>query len=357
MANGPQTPPTRRRGVPFLLRVVLAASIGVSAFYGLRVGERVLFPPAEPPAELAVAPAIELPGAAEKSAASAADRTGNRYLRAALESLASRRSITCSVEHSGWIDGRRVAVSGAYQQHGAGPRRRFLLDLRGSLLNTPTRMVRVSDSRFLWTEVTWREAGQEPQRRLTRVDLRRVRRALGPDAAATPDADVDATAAWPRWGGLPSLVAGLDAAFDFGPGRLMMLRQERVIALVGRWTPEARARLAGDDRDALPARAPDHVVVALSEKSLSPLLVEYRSFDDPLSASGLADDARLRPSRQPLAKIDLRDFRFDTAIEDRRFAYQPTTEDWTDETDRELRLLRGADDRAVVALAGGGLRR
>ncbi|MEN0111794.1 MAG: hypothetical protein AAF805_13830, partial [Planctomycetota bacterium] len=71
----------------------------------------------------------------------------------------------------------------------------------------------------------------------------------------------------------------------------------------------------------------------------------------------LADDARLRPSRQPLAKIDLRDFRFDTAIEDRRFAYQPTTEDWTDETERELRLLRGANDRAVVALAGGGLRR
>lgn len=354
MANGPQTSPTRRRGAPFLLRAVLAAAIGVAAFYGLRVGERLLFSADTAPESLVVAPPIEAP---EPASAATSDRVGNRYLRAALDALETRRSIACRVEQSGWIDGRRVAVTGGYQQLGAGPRRRFLLDLRGALLDTPTRMVRVSDSRFLWTELTWRAAGEEPQRRVTRVDLRRVRRALGPDAASSPEAEIDAAASWPRWGGLPSLVAGLDAAFDFGPGRLMMLRQERVIALVGRWTPEARARLAGDAAGSLPPRAPDHVVVALAEQSLAPLLVEYRSSDDPLSRPRVGDDARLRPSRRPLAKIDLRDYRYDAPVEQRLFAYQPTTEEWSDETDRELRLLRKADDRTVTALSGGGLLR
>ena len=153
-----------------------------------------------------------------------------------------------------------------------------------------------------------------------------------------------------RWGGVATLLASLNRSFDFGSAHEMQLRGERVVAMVGRWNPRRLADLLGDGDRSIPPRAPHHVVVALSKESLFPLLVEYRSADDPMAAAGLADESLLRPSGRPMLKIDFLRPVFDTPIPDGEFAYSaPAGVPLRDRTDRELRIAREARSTRLAA--------
>ncbi|MGL4511727.1 MAG: hypothetical protein ACRCT8_01440 [Lacipirellulaceae bacterium] len=346
----------RARG--WVLKGMLLLGLGVGAFFALDVADELLVarlrPPRPIPAE--ALPLVEQPGGDPL----ASDRRGNALLAEAMVRLEQRQSVVAQVVQVGWNDGRVVETQGDYRQAGSGPDRRFYSLAQGRLADRAARLVRVSDGRFLWTDLWWGENPQDASHSVTRVDLRRLRKELvtgrvedDPEPGEASATLADASE-WARLGGLPTVLASLEERFDFGPPRLMELRGRRVAAMVGRWDKAKRVALFGDAP--LPSRAPHHAVVALDEETLFPLLVEYRAKDDPLSARGLPDEARLVGSRRPMLKIDYLNPRFDEPLEADAFAYSPPADvRWQDDTERELRLLR--ERRPVVAATPGGTAR
>ncbi|MEQ8846611.1 hypothetical protein [Botrimarina sp.] len=341
--KAPSQKPSAPRG-RWALRVLVLLAAGGVLYYGLEATDRaVVGNLEEAAADPMGSPVIELPPqlAAESSTAggaAVADGPGNRLLASALVAIGRHRSIAGNWRQVGVIQRRSTELTGVYQQTGSDEDRRFRLELTGSLAGQPTRLIRVSDSRFLWTDLTWGPTADSLQRAVTRVDLRRVRRAL--------DGAIDAEA-YPRFGGVPMLLAGLNDAFRFGDPRRMRLADEYVVAMIGYWRNDSPAGAPAD-------RAPHHVAVALEEQGLMPRLVEYRAAGDPLSADGLSDTERLRSSQRPLLRLELGGLQTGVRVNPSAFAYEPPEQDWIDETDRELQLAEARRQRTAVAGAGGG---
>ncbi|MEO0531743.1 MAG: hypothetical protein AAF266_14380 [Planctomycetota bacterium] len=323
----------------WLLKAVVLVVMGVAAFYALQLGDHFLMAQLEGTAETGPIEVIELPESVQQAPKTRGEGPGNALLKRAILTLKQRGSVQTSIEQVGWIDDDLIQTRGDYYQAGNGSERKFHFRQRGELAGSPTDLLQVSDSRFLWSDLAWLDADSETQRRVTRVDLRRVRGLMNStDEDGFANTGGSDPFQWSRFGGLPMLLAGLDEAFRFGAPRRMQVRDETVAAMVGRWRPDRLDQLA--EGETLPPRFPQHVVVALSEATLFPVLVEYRDTRDPLSADGLADEALLTPSRRPLMKIDLRNATFGQRYDPGLFAYRPSIDDWSDQTDRELRLVR-----------------
>lgn len=353
MTTTPRSPTPKRRAVAWLLRAAVLAALGGAIYYGLEVADDLVIDRLAEQDPLERIEVVELPDLPAAPRGSSEGR-GNGLVRRSAFALDSHRSITAKVIQNGWIDGEPIATTGEYHQLGGGQERSFLLKQSGQLAGLPTRLLRVSNSRFLWTDMTWGSDPAEPSRSITRVDLRLVRRALKEHLSASTASD---PSAWSRFGGLPMLLSGLDSAFTFGPSYAMQLRGERVLAMVGRWRPERLAELS--EAGTLPPHAPQHVVLALSDSTLFPRLLEYRDYRDPLSAEGLADQELLKPSRRPLLKIELEHQPGAPPQDERMFTYRSNDEGWSDQTERELRLVRQRYNGVAVATppTSSGLRR
>lgn len=280
------------------------------------------------------------------------DSAGNIVLANCLVALERRASLRVDVLQSGAIDGRYVETSGAYLQKGQGDQRRFSLLLQGRIGSATSRLWQVGDGRYLFTDLAWdggQPAGQSPlettpapgRRKVSRVDLSLIRRRIesagdraNPLAPGRATAEVLRPGAWAAQGGLPMLIGSLSENFNFATPRQMSLRNEPVYALIGAWKQKqldnllTPARPPQDTSDKplepvpMPDRMPHHVLVAIGARDLFPRLVEYRSKGDPLSAPGLATDARFRESERPLLRMDLLRPRFDEPIDDEYFVYR-----------------------------------
>ncbi len=356
MTTNPSSPtpagetPRRRRKTPrtggWRLRGLLLLAIGGAAYYGLEVGNQLLVDrlagdTADEGVIQVIETPIEEPTAPVSPRVAASEGPGNALLRQAAALLDQGDSLSANISQVGWLGGQATQTQGVYHQLGGGKKRRFLTDLSGQVAGIPTRLLRVSDSRRLYTDLAWGEDPSNPERSVTRIDLRHVREAIEEQSTTPSPSD------WQRFGGLPMLVTGLEEAFAFGQPRRMQFRNETVLAMVGRWRPERLEGLSAVGATA--DRAPQHVVIALSETTRFPLMVEYRDARDPLSANGLTDDAMLRPSRRPLLKIELARLPLREPLDPRQFTYQPNFNGLSDQTDRELRLVRARRDTAALA--------
>lgn len=344
----------RRNPIRVVGRVAVMVAIGAGAYAALEGLDKTLTSLGGAPG-----PAPGVLPTANAPAPQANDRSGGAWLEQALIRTEQRASVAADVVQAGWIHGRLVETHGVYRRTGAGRERSFSLRLRGNVAGQPTQINRVSNGLFLFTEI---DSGgtPEPNRSVTRVDLRKLRSEFRGDDWAPEAGDAIARLAAPleamRWGGVPMLLAGLHQSFDFGPAHEMQLRGERVVAMVGRWNADRYRGLLGETT-ALPRRAPHHAVVALSKETFFPLMVEYRSGDDPMAAAGLADESLLRPSPRPMLKIDFLRPTFDASIPSAEFAYTPPSgSPLRDETDRELRIARAQRAR-LAAITSDGQRR
>lgn len=324
--------------------------MGVAAFYALQVGDEFLMAQLEGEPAAGTIEVISLPPTGPLAATAPSEGPGNGLMKRALLTLEQRGSIRAQIDQVGWIGEESIQTRGDYYQVGSGGERKFRVRQQGELAGVPTKLLRISDSRFLWSDLAWLADESETQRQVTRIDLRRLRSLVSSSADELSD---DPTASdpfsWSRFGGLPMLLAGLDESFQFGAPRRMQVRNETVAAMVGRWRPERLEQLAPGK--SLPSRMPQHVVIAFNEATLFPLLIEYRDARDALAAVGLPDEALLTPSRRPLLKIDLQGATFGERFDPNLFTYRPSVDDWSDQTDREVQLARTRREADVIAQA------
>ena len=116
--------------------------------------------------------------------------------------LDRRDAWTAQVRQQGWLDGQPLSLAPATTCRPArAHERRFLLRLAGELAGSPTQLLRVSNSWYLWTDLMWLDDPAAPERRVSRIDLRHVRRAIAELGPTNPLA-IDPNS-WSRYGGLP----------------------------------------------------------------------------------------------------------------------------------------------------------
>lgn len=323
---------------------------GFALYYVGPVIHEIVVGPAETP-RLEAAPIL---------ADSPRETAGNAYLYQSLVELQRRRSFAVDAAQSGVIEGRQVKSTGRYLQTGSGAARQFSLRLEGRVADDAVRLWQVSNSRFLWTDLKWGAASEEGLRQVWRIDLRRIKKSLGDPqqsiAAGQAAASLRAPGQWAGLGGLPMLLESLETNFDFALPRKMTLRKQPVYAMVGFWKPNRRDRLLHQadakqqpDAPPLPSRMPHHVLVVIGARDLFPYRVEYRGAQDPLSAASVPPDRRYGESARPLLKLDFERPRFDVAIAEEQYDYQPPDGvDWMDRTSERLEMVQ---TRQALALA------
>jgi hypothetical protein len=199
-----------------------------------------------------------------------------------------------------------------------------------------TSMQQVCDGRFLWIR---RDVGEA--KILGRVDLRRIREATRDGAG--PQATADLSNFWMMLGGLPHLLARLDAHFQFAPAREAALEDTPVWVLDGQWKPEILTILvpsqaaniqAGKPIDpaALPEQMPTQVRIIIRRSDKFPLHIEYLRL-------GVAAAPDQPPPVATLLAMELFDIRLGEAIDPLVFAYKPGDKEVADHTELYLKNL------------------
>ena len=174
------------------------------------------------------------------------------------------------------------------------------LDLKLQVAAQSVNVQQISDG-----DTFWIRRSQGEKTRLERVNLRRlqdVARQIGPSDTPPPPT------LWMALGGLPKLLAALEANFDFDVPKLAEVGQLPVWSLEGHWKPTVLANLLPDQRPAilageradlskLPPHLPHGVTLILGRDQVIPLfpygISYYRDFEQ------TDEDATAGPSPGP----------------------------------------------------------
>jgi len=187
---------------------------------------------------------------------------------------------------------------------------------------------------YLWT---YRRLPDEE--RLSRVDLVRAAEALE-KAQHAPGLGTEGILS--GLGGLPRLLRGLEATFDFNSAEPGTFGRLPVWRLQGRWKPDRLAKILPDqkavieageppDLTRLPEHLPDRVVLMLGQDDLFPYRVEYRR--------GIPEKAGGQNDGRPLVTMELFDVKLDVPIDRARFVYNPGNTGFSDETESFISSL------------------
>jgi len=261
---------------------------------------------------------------------SAARLQPQSLLAEAIRRLEEHASIAASIRHEVDLFGQRLSGSGSYfEEHVAG-KRLIRLELKIQLGGRTSSFLQVCDGDFLWT---YQKLFKEPT--LTRIDVARalegLRRARNIQSEKPPET-------LPGLGGLPKILRGLHASFEFTAAeRGQWGREKRVVwRLRGHWRDDRLPALIPEQKEAiekgeppdlskLPQHLPDHVVLLLGQNDLFPYRIEYRRGDGP--------DGRT------LVAMQLYDVRINGPTDDPdRFIYKPDLKP-TDRTQQFLDSL------------------
>ncbi len=210
------------------------------------------------------------------AAATPDTNSGATLLRRVLATADSQRSISAKVRHKVELMDRPMFGVGSYLQQGRGPERmlRFELVLQGTV---PLTTLQVCDGLTLWNYEDFAD-----RKTLSRVDITRLRRARPKAGGAPPSAD-----AWLALGGLPRMIADLDASFQFGAAIESLFDENlRVWTIEGRWKPDRLIAMLPDQKDTILAggaadvaklgpNLPDRVVLHVGYDDLFPYRFEY----------------------------------------------------------------------------------
>ncbi len=263
--------------------------------------------------------------------------SGQTILGHAILTLESRPSVAAKIRYSVDLFGQKPVGSGVYLGQRSEQGVLFRLSLRLQLGNEPSSLLHVCDGRYLWM---YRKLGKAET--LSRVDLARVARALEESGDIE---SLDKIDRWPGLGGLPKLLRGLHATFDFTPvGETRLAGQLPVWKLRGEWKPEKLAGVPPEEEEPvkkgkpgdlgeLPGHLPDHVLLFLGREDAFPYRIEYRRREtDRPQGSEL-------PEGRPIVTMELFEVNLNAPVDTTVFIYNPGDLECADQTADFLKSL------------------
>lgn len=234
---------------------------------------------------------------------------GDQIMGAAIEHVTSRESISARLRQQVNLLGHQLAGPGMYLQQGRGAARKFRLEMSIQRAGATSTISQVGDGRFLWI---YENLGESPELKI--VDLRRVRDELA--GSSQPPLLFD----WMAFGGLPRMMADLQAGFQFLPVSETYLGDVAVHELRGVWRPEPLARLLPDQADAiragqqvhldkLPLTVPHEVVIYIGKDAPFPHRIEYHRLSNEEEG----------PRTTAVVTLELFEVRFNGTIDEHQF--------------------------------------
>jgi hypothetical protein len=262
---------------------------------------------------------------------------GEALVRAAVQQLKERSSISAKVRHRIDLFDQRLVGSGVYMERAAGSARQIRFSLSVSTQDRMVNLLHVCDGRYLWMH-----DNLDGRPSLVRVDLHRLRQAsVGQGGPALPLL---------VGSGLPRLLATLRDEFQFAAPRPLVYQRVPMWALIGHWRPN---RLADQmpslklmdgsgriDPEKLPPQLPDHVFLLLGRDDWFPYHIDLRRS---VAQGGLASWSGLAAGDQAsrsLVTMELFDVQFDVALDPKAFVYTAGSVAVNDQTDELLSHLQ-----------------
>jgi hypothetical protein len=257
---------------------------------------------------------------------------GELVTRAAL-AAGSHDSVSASVRLRAEFYGRPMVGGGVYLQQGRGDALRLRFQLRLQLADATYSAVVICDGRYLW-----RDEQQPSGRRITRVDMGRVR-----DLFA--DSSVGSAPPRPEWlleGGLPALMASLAGRFEFVAPETVSLSGTGSPAYVvrGSWRG-AEVKATADTVDGqniggkpagsmLPETVPGMVMLVLGREDLFPYLIEFHR-------QAVESARHTQTGSRPILRLELFAVTTGVVLDEANFSYRPGEQEWVDVTDSFLK--------------------
>jgi hypothetical protein len=267
-----------------------------------------------------------------------APMSGDALLHRALVRVDSHSAIAARLRHKVDLLGRTTFGTGVYLQQGRGVERMLRLELRLDSGGRTSAHEEVANRVTSWV---YEDAGGAKS--LAQIDLARLRRARPktPPGQPLPAAQEP----WIMLGGLPKLLANIEAAFRFAPAVEGRLDDLRVWTLEGRWKPERLAGLLPDQKGAIESggavdlsrltpNVPDRVVVHLGYDDLFPYRIEYWR-----STQSGKEGKSGSPGNKLLVLIELYEVQVGVAIDPRQFTLSPKGIEPVDRTSAFLERL------------------
>ncbi len=257
-------------------------------------------------------------------------------LERAIINLERHRSVAAKIRQRMEFFGREPVVgSGTYLEQKTDEGLQLRFEVRYQVGEKPCTLLQVCDRRYLWF---FEQFGEKTT--LGRVDMAQVGQALENKGDSFKPGKIGA---WPGLGGLPKLLRGLNASFEFisAAADFQLTGQFPAIRLEGRWKREKLAAmlpaqqaaiLAGKaaDLEMLPRQVPHSVVLYLGKADGFPCRIEYHRHE-PGDKNSQAED-------HEIATMELFETCLDIPIPAGRFLYDPTIE-FSDQTDRFMGTL------------------
>jgi hypothetical protein len=311
----------------------LTAAVGLLALFGgcgkadsARSGRATTDPPQAVPHTTGRPDPADLPIQGIRPRSSPRAET---LLRAAIQTLETRDSISAKVRQEVHLFGKRPVGSGAYLQQRTARGDLMRWEMVWQLGELSTSLVQVTDGEYLWIHSSL----SDPP--LTRIDARRVAEKLGD--LRTPGISVDMGGPV-GMGGFVRLLRTLDEHFEFHaaqPGRWGRQKQP-VWRLQGTWKPQRLAELLPGQREAalrgepvdlaqLSEQLPAEVALLLGQEDLFPYRIEYRRKE--------RHQAPEEPAGRLMTAIDFYEVSINVPIDPARFRYHPGKMPWSDGTE------------------------
>jgi hypothetical protein len=272
-----------------------------------------------------------------------------------LDTLERRPNIAAKLRQSVRIGDDRLTGEGEYWQQGSGNQRRTRWELKTLVAGETAFITQVYDGEAVWTD------RQLPAtRRVTRVEMSKLRRELATgDEAEEPGWGAN-DATMPELiarGGLSQLVAGLHESFSFGQRQTLQRGDQTVFAVIGQWRSDQLERvwpgLSPNGDGEWPAHLPHHVMLYIDVDDRFPYFVEYRGAAQAYLA---ASSEAYTPAQDALASFEFIDVQFASPMPADRFQYTPPENNFTDITDRVVAELRptagGAPETSTARRTG-----
>lgn len=270
----------------------------------------------------------------------ASNRSRQNTLSArAASALRQHTSVSAKMRQRSNLFGEQLIGSGSYDQLGTGDLMRFRMEMKIQVGEYVNSLQQVCDGRFFWVRTDSADDSS-----ISRVDLERVRRAVGEIG------DVTQPARWKPWhaiGGLPRLISQLDRSFRFGKPQNDTLHGVPVWILRGGWTQPCLAKLIAKNRKGvvagsadrigvLPDHVPNQVALVLGQDDLFPYQIEfYRTTVDDIPTASPGSGS----GGHTLVKMDLFEVRIGAALDPQLFEYNLGDVEVIDRTDKYIATL------------------